>query len=430
MSLSRSTSSASSSWISLGTCVTPIRTSTSTPHSLAGWTVMLGGPPRLPTPADTETGSPEPPDEFASADRLRSEDDGVGAGRRRDVVVIALEPLTPQPEPSGEGVELLVAAIAHQMGPAPAPPRPQGVVNENHPGDRRARAGHGRFSDRMRRPPALHAIFACLAVLGGACSNGTVHHQPPTTSASNGSTTTPGTALGPSPIDSNNIYAADGPNMLSPAVQGVPYRIYLPDSAASDVPVIDPAAMQGISDYKTGLNVQHIVPAYDLQRLYATNDLANSLTPIDPMTGQPAGPNIPVDDPYNMYCTPDGKHAVVVAEARQHLDFRDPHTFALQKEIVVNCAGVDHIDFAADNSDLIATCEFSGKLVKVDLATETVAGYLAIGGAPQDIKLDPQGKIFYVADKPRGGVHLIDAATFTDTGFIPTGADAHALYPS
>jgi YVTN family beta-propeller protein len=96
----------------------------------------------------------------------------------------------------------------------------------------------------------------------------------------------------------------------------------------------------------------------------------------------------------------------------------------------VNCNGVDHVDFAADNSYFIATCEFAGRLVKVDLKTETVVGYLNIGGAPQDIKLDPEGKIFYVADKTRGGVHLIDAATFTDIGFIPTGADAHGLYPS
>jgi DNA-binding beta-propeller fold protein YncE len=162
--------------------------------------------------------------------------------------------------------------------------------------------------------------------------------------------------------------------------------------------------------------------------------MSNSLTPIDPRTAKPAGPNIAVDDPYNMYFTPDGKHAIVVAEARQHLDFRDPHTFSLTKRITDTCPGVDHIDFAADNSYLIATCEFSGKLVKVDLATEEVVGYLQFGSgaqsAPQDIKLDPEGKVFYVADKIRRGVHLIDAATFAEIGFLPTGPDAHGLYPS
>jgi YVTN family beta-propeller protein len=228
-----------------------------------------------------------------------------------------------------------------------------------------------------------------------------------------------------------NIYADAAPNMLSPVVRGVPYRIYVPNSGGSTVTVIDPATYRVIATYQTGLNPQHVVPAYDLRTLYATNDLGNSLTPINPRTGRPAGPNIPVDDPYNMYFTPDGRYAVVVAEARQDLDFRNPHTFALEHRIRVNCAGVDHIDFAANGAYLIATCELSGRLVRVDLHTLKVAGYLNLpGSSPQDIKLDPTGHTFYVADKNHAGVWLIDAATFRPTGFIPTGPDAHGLYPS
>jgi YVTN family beta-propeller protein len=228
-----------------------------------------------------------------------------------------------------------------------------------------------------------------------------------------------------------NIYADAGPDMLSSVVRGVPYRIYVPNSGGSTVTVIDPVTYRVIATYQTGLNPQHVVPAYDLRTLYVTNDLGNSLTPINPRTGRPAGPNIPVDDPYNMYFTPDGRYAVVVAEARQDLDFRNPHTFALEHRIRVNCAGVDHIDFAANGAYLIATCELSGRLVRVDLHTLKVAGYLNLpGSSPQDIKLDPTGHTFYVADKNHAGVWLIDAATFRPTGFIPTGPDAHGLYPS
>ena len=235
----------------------------------------------------------------------------------------------------------------------------------------------------------------------------------------------------PPVTDPANIYADAGPDMLSPAVRGVPYRIYVPDSGGSTVTVIDPATRRVIATYQSGLNPQHVVPAYDMRMLYATNNQANSLTPINPRTGRPAGRNIPVDDPYNMYFTPDGRYAIVVAEARQNLDFRDPHTFALRHRIHVDCAGVDHIDFAATGAYLIATCEFAGRLVRVDLHTLSVAGYLNLpGAAPQDIKLDPAGRIFYVADKNHAGVWLINAATFKVTGFIPTGPDAHGLYPS
>jgi YVTN family beta-propeller protein len=235
----------------------------------------------------------------------------------------------------------------------------------------------------------------------------------------------------PPVTDPSDIYADAGPDMLSPAVRGVPYLIYVPNSGGSTVTVIDPSTYRVLWSYQTGLNPQHVVPAYDMRTLYATNDLGNSLTPINPRTGRPEGPNIPVDDPYNMYFTPEGRYAVVVAENRQELDFRDPHTFALEHRIAVNCAGVDHIDFAANGAYLIATCEFAGRLVRVDLHTLKVAGYLDLpGSSPQDIKLDPTGHTFYVADKNHAGVWLIDAATFRPAGFIPTGPDAHGLYPS
>ena len=135
-----------------------------------------------------------------------------------------------------------------------------------------------------------------------------------------------------------NIYADAGANMLSPAVRGVPYRIYVPNSGGSTVTVINPATYKVIATYQTGPNPQHVVPGYGMRTLYVTNDLGNSLTPINPMTGRSAGPNISVDDPYNMYYTPDGRYAIVVAEARQNLNFRDPHTFALKHRQAGACS--------------------------------------------------------------------------------------------
>ena len=229
----------------------------------------------------------------------------------------------------------------------------------------------------------------------------------------------------------SDIYADAGANMLSPTVRHDPYRIYVPNSEGSSVDVINPNTMQVVQQFATGMNPQHVVPSYDMKTLYVTNDQGNSLTPINPRTTKRAGPNIPVSDPYNMYFTPDGKYAIVVAEAQQHLDFRDPHTFALRDRVAVSCPGVDHIDFSANGGYLIATCEFSSRLVKVNLHTRKVVGYLSLAnGSPQDIKLDPTGHVFYVADKYRGGVWLIRASTFHVMGFIHTGADAHGLYPS
>jgi hypothetical protein len=71
-----------------------------------------------------------------------------------------------------------------------------------------------------------------------------------------------------------------------------------------------------------------------------------TLTPIDPKTGKPGKP-ISVDDPYNMYFMPDGSEAIVVAEAHERLDFRDPHTMALHSSLAVpGCKGINHADFS------------------------------------------------------------------------------------
>jgi DNA-binding beta-propeller fold protein YncE len=200
--------------------------------------------------------------------------------------------------------------------------------------------------------------------------------------------------------------------------------------------VIDPAAMKVVDRFRVGVHPQHVVPSWDLKTLWVTNNAEGrtdgSLTPIDPTTGKP-GKTIPVDDPYNMYFTPDGRSAIVVAEALKRLDFRDPQTMALQSSLAVpECAGINHADFSIDGRFAIFTCEYEGRLAKVDLVDRKVLGYLKLSkrGMPQDIRISPDGRIFFVADMKAGGVSVIDAEAFKEVDFIKTGTGAHGLYPS
>lgn len=283
---------------------------------------------------------------------------------------------------------------------------------------------------------AVLVIIAAAATAAGAAFGGTdpgrhIAAQRDADERAAAATTAP-VAAHPTPV---NIYAHTLPGMLTPVTRSARYLVYVPDSQGDGVYVIDPRTYGVIRYFHTGSVVQHVVPAWDLKTLYATNDVGNSLTPINPDTGRPARPNIPVADPYNMYFTPDGQHAIVVEEANQVLAFRDPHTFALQKALTVDCSGVDHMDFSADGSFALASCEFSGKMVRIDLGTESVAGYVNVGGSPQDVKLSPDGQIFYVANRflPRrgsSGLQLIDANTMRPVGFIRTPLDTHGLYVS
>lgn len=236
--------------------------------------------------------------------------------------------------------------------------------------------------------------------------------------------------------NTTNIYAYANANMFSPAVRNAIPRVYVPNSLDNSVSVIDPNTYTVIKTFATGKNPQHVVPSYDLKTLWVANDEGNSLTPIDPATSLP-GPNITVADPYNMYFTPDGKSAIVVAESQKRLDFRDPHSMVLQQSVPVQCSGVNHMDFTVDGRYAIVTCEFSGQLVKVDVIAHKVIGYLTLSlnnattrSMPQDIRSSADGRTFYVADMMMNGVFLIDPQTFQQIGFIPTGIGTHSIYPS
>ncbi|MCL4798921.1 MAG: YncE family protein [Burkholderiales bacterium] len=240
----------------------------------------------------------------------------------------------------------------------------------------------------------------------------------------------------PPVVDPANLYGETAAGKVRPEVAADLPRIYVPNRRSNDVSVIDPATMQVVDRFKVGIHPQHVVPSWDLRTLWVTNNAEGrtdgTLTPIDPRTGKPGNP-VDVDDPYNMYFTPDGRFAVVVAEAHKRLDFRDPHTMALQSSLAVpECAGINHADFSIDGRYAIFTCEFAGRLAKVDFVERKVLGYLRLskGGMPQDVRISPDGAVFFVADMRAGGVFVIDGDKFTEIGFIATGVGAHGLYPS
>jgi YVTN family beta-propeller protein len=279
-----------------------------------------------------------------------------------------------------------------------------------------------RSGAQVRRLAALMGFATMLGLAGAACAP-----RGPGSTSSRGM---------PPAVELHNIYSQAAAGKLSPAVAHDLPRVYVPNLRSDDVYVIDPAALKIVDRFPVGHSPQHVVPSWDLRTLWVTNNAEGrtdgSLTPIDPRTGRP-GPSVPVDDPYNMYFTADGKSAIVVAEARRRLDFRDPHTMKLQASLAVpGCGGINHADFSIDGRYAIFTCEFGGLLAKIDMVHRRVLGYLKPrnSGMPQDVRAGPDGRTFFVADMLANGVFVIDGDAFKEIGFIPTGVGAHGLYPS
>jgi DNA-binding beta-propeller fold protein YncE len=232
----------------------------------------------------------------------------------------------------------------------------------------------------------------------------------------------------------DNVYAATRAGALAARVRHDPALVYVPDSSAfgSTVTVISQRTHKVVRTLHVGLLSQHVTPSYDLRHLYTNSSESNELVEIDPRTARVTR-RITVPRPYNLYFTPDGRQAVVMVEQHDIIRFSDPHTFKKRNDVHPRgCLGPNHADFSANGRFMVVTCEFSHTLVKLSTTKHTVLDTLRLpaGSMPQDIRLSPDGKVFYLADMGADQVRIIDAARLVQIGAVHTPPNPHGLYPS
>ncbi len=320
-----------------------------------------------------------------------------------------------------------------------------------------------------RVPAALATVLAATALLAG-CSSAGPAHGPVSAATSPVASSSPPPTPTPSPTVSASQSGLGGPGapaaevyrharagMLTTTTRAAAPLVYVPNTLSNTVDVIDPSTYKVVRSFPAPAVPQHVVPSWDLKVLWVNGNEGNALTPIDPRTGRP-GRSVAVDDPYNLYFSPDGKYALVMAEARKRIDVRDARTMKLRRSLPVPCEGVNHADYTADLSTMLVSCEYSGKLLVVPADASKVAKVLDLNGIrtpgatdpakakrgggpavhlshransmPQDVRLAPDGRTFLVADMLRNGLWLVDASTFEVLRFLPTGKGTHGVYPS
>jgi YVTN family beta-propeller protein len=277
----------------------------------------------------------------------------------------------------------------------------------------------------MRRYVLALLILVAIAVVGFAVVNRLrqTHREP--------------LAGMPPVVHGENLYSEAGAGLFSPSTAGALPRAYVPDVKSGDVYVIDPEKLRVIGRFPAGRHPQHVVPSYDLRTLWVAGSAAPGrgpgfVMPIDPKTSKP-GKIILVPDAYNLYFTPDGRSAVIVAEEDRRLDFRDSHTMTFQQTVrTPECRGINHADFSIDGRYAIFSCEFGGNLIKLDVRDRRVVDTLKLPlpSMPQDVRIAPDGHLFYIADMMHDGVFLVDGERFRLVGFIHTGIGTHGLVVS
>ena len=263
----------------------------------------------------------------------------------------------------------------------------------------------------------------------------TSHQAAPTISAASTSlapNTSPAEQVAvapPSPHTSRTpggVYAADTRGNFSPTVAGFPERVYVPNTHDGTVDVIDPSTFKVVDVLDVGGTPHHVTPSWNLRHLFVDNSGSDRLTEIDPATGTVIR-SIPVSSPYNLYFTPDGTMAIVVAEYDRFIEFRDPHTWRLIRRVSIPWPGVDHMDFSANGRYFLISCEYSGVIARVSAVSMQVTRITNVGGLPIDVKLSPDGRVFYVANQGLGGVSVIDPTSMRQVAFIATGDGAHGF---
>lgn len=287
-------------------------------------------------------------------------------------------------------------------------------------------------------------LAACTAVEtppagGSAAPAGDATGTPPAPSATDATPTSeaaspsPTEVPTPTPEPSGGVYAGTVPGELAPAVADLPHRVYVPNELSNDIAVIDPKTFEIVGRFSVGAAPEHVSPDWDLGSLYVNNMNGATLTVLDPRTEQPSE-TMDVPFPYNLFFTPDGSKAIVVADylgidmvADNGLHFYDRETWEYLQFTQVPYPGVNHLDFSADGSYLMVSTESAGEVVKIDTTTMEIVGSVNVGGSPLDVRLAPEGDIFYVANQGTHGVDLVDGDTLEKVGFIPTGQGAHAF---
>jgi DNA-binding beta-propeller fold protein YncE len=235
------------------------------------------------------------------------------------------------------------------------------------------------------------------------------------------------------PVVGGNVYAAAGAGDMSPKDGRDPAYLYVPNSYGTPITtVIDQRTHKVVRVLHTGVLSQHVTPSWDMTTLYVEASGSNQLVAIDPKTAR-VERRIRMPRPYNLYFTPDGKQAVVMAEERDTIVFADAQTFRRTGAVTRrSCRGPNHADFSANGRFFVVTCEFSDSLLKVSTLGQRVIGHrrLAPGSMPQDIRLSPDGRMFFVAEMGSNRLARFAWRTLRPIGHTDMPNMPHGIYPS
>lgn len=152
----------------------------------------------------------------------------------------------------------------------------------------------------------------------------------------------------------------------------------------------------------TGKEPHHLYLTPDEKSLMVANATGNTITMMDPKTGEVQRTLTDIVDPYQLQFSPDMKWFVTAANRLDHIDIYawQPQQRAPSWKLVKRVqAGKtpSHIMIDKTSTTAYVTLQDSDQLIAIDLATQTPKWTVSVGKTPADVFLTPDQKTLLVA---------------------------------
>ena len=212
-----------------------------------------------------------------------------------------------------------------------------------------------------------------------------------------------------------------------------PAPIFVLNSLDADVSVIDATTFRTLKRVPTGKEPHHLYLTPDEKSLIVANAAGNSLTFLDPRSGDVQRTLRDIVDPYHLRFSPDMKWLVTAANRLNHVDIyrwqpEQSKPLALVKRIAA-AKVPSHLAIDSRSSIVYVTLQDSDELMAIELATQKPLWTVKVGKMPADLFLTADDRTLLIGMTGDKVVEAWDVSAAAPKLIkrIVTGAGAHAF---
>ena len=185
-------------------------------------------------------------------------------------------------------------------------------------------------------------------------------------------------------------------------------RLYVGNSVADTITVIDLTSLKVVGEFKAGPHVHGMAVQADGTRLFTTSELDNTLRILDPSTGKLINEIKLTGRPNQCAVTSDGKYVAVPIRDGDAVDIVEVAQAKVVK--VLPLKGPHNAFNAGSNRYLFASSMDSDAIQTIDLETMDYSANTPVSGVPRPFVVTRDGRLMYVALSDLHGFVIVDIA--------------------